>query len=701
MTAQTAEGTDDRDDGPPAVQPGARHGGFGDLQGDVRTVLTDARGAVNTGDGPQFNLHSDSISLLVASTAPELPVRQPIGIKAVMTRIEFLNRVFVRPAGFDLVEARLRPSGTTIVLTGESGSGRRAAAQMLLCPSPQDAASLRFLSSNDLVGDDRLTSEDVTDGDRLLLDVSDLDSSTFAQRQTDLVNCVSIVHEQRANLVILVPDRQERALHDDLKAHQVSFSSPDRWRVLASHLFEGFGLRLPRSGLRPADLEVLDRQPLRIVAQVAVHLDQFRDQSANPATWFSRAIEGLADHEDELTGLLHELDTVEQRTLLLTAAMLEGSSVDAIYFAERNLQKRIGYRSAVDGHRLAQPGITDRIRGLRDHLEILPDGTVRFSRIAFGPAVLAHFWDAYPDLRTPFARWVWGSSHWRAIEPEDRSAVALRFADQAARTNRLSDLFRLVESWSDAGRDEPRRLAVVIMAQVLLRDSTGQAARNQLYSWARAGNLTAALGRIVIELCTDVVAVSHLKQALIRLRWLASRPAVRAEARQAIVQLCGDNRALELFIHVLTDRDRFDAHLCRVVLAPDRLAPNADLSAALFIPRLRQKAVAAWRTALADLEPPDWNRAIFPWLTQHARLLAGGALDLAATLLTAVVDICEGRLASLALLYGANQAWLMQSHDLGPAARQSATAVERALASALADGSDRLQSIEGTRHETD
>lgn len=673
------------DASPPA--PAVRHGGVGDVDGAVRSIITDSRGAVHTGDGSQYVNNVQIASLLVstvASAEASSTTTQQLGMKPVQASLEFLQRVFVEPPAFNTVREHLR-SAKTVVLTGPPGSGRRTAAQLLLCPTPNDVAALTLLTSADLGGSERLTAGAVSEGERLLLDVSDLDSRGFAQCQNDLMNCMSIASRQRASLVILIPDTVDQHLQDDLLMHHRPIGRPDPWRVLASHLRYGFGLEISRSKVAKDDLSGLNRLPLRSVARVAVYLDQTRDQALTPADWFRNALAGLADQEQQVLSLLGELKTVEQRTILLSSAMLEAASADAIYFAEQALHHKLNFVPELQEHRLAQPGITDRLREVPDHIRLSED-SVRFVRPAFGEAVLNHFWDAYPDLRPLLARWVRTCPEWPAIQTEDRIAVATRFAVQAIRTSSLADLTFVAEDWVRVGRDETRRLAAEMMTRALLDDRTGPLARQYLYQQARNPKLTAALGRLVIELCRDVVAVGYSHQALIRLRWLADRDAVRSEAREAIVGLCADNRTLESFIHVLTDRDRFDPELGCHVLSPRRLAGGQVDLPPVLVPRLRDKAVEVWRRSLLPLDPAAWRTRIVPWLDEHLRLIESNDERSATALRQCLIEICAGRISRLAQLNTANEAWLALRGRAGSAqALTAAAAVEKAIARTFID----------------
>ncbi|WP_432938405.1 hypothetical protein ACQPXM_27200 [Kribbella sp. CA-253562] len=714
----TAEDLVRPDHGGPVEQPGqGRRGGVGDLSGDVRTVVSDPSGPLHSGDGSQFlnhgagsqNNHSGdgtqvnvSVGSFVLGALENLgsgpSIRQQIGLRGTADDIELLRAVFVPPHGFADLTERFRPPGSTVILSGPPGSGRRSAAKMLLCPTPEDVGALRLLAGEDLRGDERLTADDVTTDDRMLLDLSTQDESSIAQWEAEVRRCVGIAHQRKAHLVVLIPDRSDNGMHDDLKVHLVQIVRPEPWKVLEKHLGVA-DLRLSPSNVSVEDCKALSQLPLRGVAEVASLLAETRQQFDQDAAWFSSAMASSADHERAVVDLVSSLETVEQRTLLLTAAMLEDGRADAVFHAENRLQKALRYTAHSDQHRLAEEGFTDRLRAFRKTLKLSPDGAVGFVQLTFGTAVLTHFWDAYPDLREDFGWWVGDCHLWRATRPQDRLAVVLRFADQAARTGQLNELYKIVESWADNGRgEEPGRLAAHAMAQVLRHERAGQAARAQLYQWSRTSGLSVGLGRILVELCTEVVAAGHLKQALIRLWWLADRQVVRAEARRGIADLCAENRALEQFLQVLTDRERFNADLCRFVLSPERLASPWDRAAPVLVPRLAERVVRVWRTAVNDSDEEDWTSATRPWLRQYYRLSELGDNRRAAALLSRLIELCAGEVDRLSALFVMNRAWFRESGQMRTGSLDvAATAVVDAVHRSLGVAPDRLLRTERVR----
>jgi hypothetical protein len=681
----------------------ARQGGVGHIGTHHGAIITDPRGLTHAGTGHLLQNSTLNAGPVVNNYVTQRVVEAALGqqrsarLDAVISEIESLRAVFVRPVGFDQLQRRLELPGASLVLTGPSGSGRRTAAKILLYPSAGAASALRLLSKDDLTDQEPLSPDDITEGDRLLLDVSDVEEgAAFARLQNDLLRCVAITEQRKARLIILIPLHRDTLLHDDLRGLICRIKRPDSWQVLAAHL-RPFDLPVPdRSQVDSADLSDLEQLPLRSIAKVADLLRQAREQDGggDVRTWFRAALAATADHAEAVSTFVGGLESVEQRTLLLAAAMAEDGKTDTVFSAQNGLHRRLGYKVPVEIHRIAEPGITDRIRELDCFQTTEGFGRIRFRQLAFGQAVLAHFWDAYPDLRREFSDWVLGVGGWRAGTVRDKESVARRFTEQVARTASLSDLYRVVENWAERGRDEIR-LAAVILALVLNDERTDYEVRSQLYHWSRNPRIKPGLGSVLVSVCTNDLAIGHPKQALIRLRWLCDHPSPTAqEARAAISELCEDNRTLEQFLAVLTDRDRFDGELCRSIVTPRRLAGLAGRPSPLAVQRLAVKALETWRLALDGLTPADWSTAVSPWLEHHAVVLANESPAKAAMVRAAVIDLCNRQVELLAQLYSANRAWL-RSGEKADWRYAAAAAVEDAVRHALATKPVSFSSIEG------
>ncbi|TDW81407.1 hypothetical protein EV137_7411 [Kribbella pratensis] len=633
---------------------GTRQGGAGDIGGNVGGVVTDPSAPVNTGAGQQINYLGSYYAIHTLAADDELSSRRrPYGVAGTVEQIVRLRDIFVEPPGFAELAERVRKPGAAIVLSGMPGTGRRSAARILLCGSEGTPTPLRELSPDDLLDSGHLSAEAVAEGEALVVDVADVDDETFARLEVELRRCRALAESRHAHLVVIAHARQAELVLEDWHGMVVDLLRPDPWRVLTAHLRSG-SMILDRRKVREEDRAVFEHLPLREVARVAGNLlrDRQRDDIADR---FTRAVAAFVDHSDAVSALVAQRAGVEDRTLLLAAALLEGGSVDATFFAEEQLKESLRYRAEDPDHRLAQTGIVDRIARLTlegttgSRLRISDEGRVAFNQPAFGAAVLSHFWDAYPDLRAEFADWVGRFVESRRLSAGEGGLIAARFAEQVARTGSIHDLSKVVQAWALHGRDDLRELAVRTLETVLLDERSGNSIRSYLYKNSRNRKLPTRLGGVMVRVCATALLEIQPRQALIRLRWLSDHPSSTGlEARRAIVDVCADNAMLELFLTVLTDRERFDGTLFRAVVSPVRLTGGAP--APLENPRFADLVIGEWQALLADASDADWESAVAPWLDRHATLVSTDD-SIAELMLGAIVALCANDVRRLAQLY--------------------------------------------------
>lgn len=124
-----------------------------------------------------------------------------------------------------------------MLIAGPVGSGRQTAAQMLLCPPDSGHRSLRRLPDEpDDPTDAVLDDNQVAPGDRLLLDLSDINRELFERHQQRLPSFRDAVQHNDARLVVVLPHNQEHWLSDELRPLLVTIDQPDPLRVLRAHL---------------------------------------------------------------------------------------------------------------------------------------------------------------------------------------------------------------------------------------------------------------------------------------------------------------------------------------------------------------------------------------------------------------------------------------------------------------------------------
>lgn len=676
------------DDLPPEGQPPpptAPTNQVGDITGGVRTLLNESRGPVHAGTGHQYagTGHQYGIQGNIQGNVQvhihEALLRRSVRISIVAEQIEQLQKCFVEPAGFGKASALLERPGSAVLLNGPTGSGRQATAQMLLCPKGVPPSSLRMLPARTTAEDDHFALPDGSiAGERLLLDLSDLDSAEFAEQQVWIRTCVSVAAEAKASLVVVLPDSGLRYLVDDLASRLVTISKPDPRRVLQAHLL---AMDVTTGSVElPAELAAASMSRL---AQFARFIREARDVSpqAGLRDWINAALPGIRDHQDDLDAMWERCTSAPLRALLLSTALLENASSDSIFQAQQSLLRLIGYQpDAVTP--IERDGVIDQFRALGSDVVLTGERRARFKRIAMAEPVVSHFWDSYPDLRDGFAEWV-GSLAGRVDSTVEWTATLQRVTRSAARTGSVHGLFGVIEHWAKQPYEGIRSLAQLLLIQCMEDVHSAEQARRQLYLWSTNVRLDPSLAKLVIAVSSGMLISQYPSQALVRLTWLCrhGEAATARTAHQSVVSVCEDDRILRWFVQVLMNRERFDGELLRDVASPSRTTRSTGARPApIRDRRFTVVLVDSWRRALNLLTPEARMRAFIPWLDQHVLLRTSGHSREAESLVAVLLALCADDPPSLAALYGANRSWFAAAPaDLRTTRQPTAAQVERHL----------------------
>lgn len=192
-------------------------------------------------------------------------------------------------------------------------------------------------------------------------------------------------------------------------------------------------------------------------------------------------------------------------------AMLEDAPVVAVDHAERELLRITGCPEA-ETPRLERCHLFAQIRDL----DAAVNGELRvgFAKLAYGRAVLTHFWDGYPSLRQQLAQWVQGLAGLPQLTNEDRRCLADRFTDQSLRAGHIGDLLRTAGIWARHRKQSVRLLAYRMLATAVIDDRFGWFVRRRLYDWAGNRQLNSQQARIIIAICAGVLGRSYPDRAL-------------------------------------------------------------------------------------------------------------------------------------------------------------------------------------------
>lgn len=578
---------------------------------NVGTYVHESHGSVHGGEGPQYNFY-------VAAAAATSRLRDQAGGRprtiSRTDRIHLYQR-FVDPPHFARVREVLREA-RVVLLDGPPGSGRRAAALMLLHELPDSRGSLHELP--DTLDDSAASAFDaleVSTGDRLLLDLSEAEEARYVEMQRQLSAFRDRLGPLDAHLVVVLPRHLGYLLRDDLRHLSSEIGRPNGKRVLARHL-RCEDIEPTRSDLDNQDLRTyLARAPLHKVAALADGIRRHRDTDGADQHFPQWLAAALADEHDQAGQVAADIAAEQsgrRRALLLSLAMFHGSPPSTVLHATNALLKALSHPDD-ETPRLDRTDLYAEFTAVR--AEVDAEGLVSFALPGYDGAVRDHFWTYMPDVRRQLRDWFQDCMSSPGLGPAERKAAVARFAEQGLRCQRPEDLRALVERWarSDAAtRYVPD--AAQLLALGLSDDQHGRYFRQQIYDWSTAADTNEELRHVLVLVCSESMAPTHPDQALVRLHHLARRGQARtgATAREAVLSLArSENRLYELMLNRLSadkDRNTWAARDSTLFLA------LADPIRRVRSPRVRALLAQGWSAAL---HRPDewWAGHVSRWLS--------------------------------------------------------------------------------------
>ncbi|MFF2659362.1 hypothetical protein ACFVUH_18600 [Kitasatospora sp. NPDC058032] len=558
----------------------------------------------------------------------------------------WLQGRFVPPHGFGEARNRLAKPGTTVLLAGPPGSGRRTAAVMLLHDPDDPTTSFVELSFSP-------ENEDSTPpeaGDRLLLDLSGIAEEDYEAAQQQLYGYWGRVEQAGARMVAVLPSADQELLLPALRQLVIAIGRPRELAVLRRHL-EGKKVRLASDDLEGEELvATLRRFAMRDVQRFADVVARARaaDPAGPAAEWIRQALGALSDRSGEVAVKVAGLSSGQQRALLLTAAMLAGAPADAVF---HHTERLLGLVEHTPDERplLERSDLAERLKSLP--LEMDARGRIRFASLAYDGAVRTHFWTYLPWLRERLRQWVADlvEEPHPALVVQDRRRLVERFTEQSLRAADWKVLHVLAGEWAAEPQRSEEALAVLRLG--LDHDRYGAGFRSKIYEWA-IGQPSPALARVLARACGEVMARTHPDQALVRLHHLARRTGAKgpAEVRETLYELVRQDRRLYLkllsrFWDGLAARGETSADI-RLFLElvgeppPRRLAPDEALA-------------ATWAEVLAVARREQWVAAVHRWLS-----VARAQPQTGERLMDVLVTAATARPDRLTALYLTGREWV-------------------------------------------
>lgn len=625
---------------------------------DTESFLFDPQGPVHSGTGDQFN------RIFNLSMSAQRLMR---GLRTVASEyLSWLDRRFDTPGNFGRALDLLADNGN-VLLTGVPGSGRRAAALMLLHRMHDTLGTVRELEDSDASGASDgpvLDADTVDSGQRLLLDLSISEESNYRRRLGELSSFCTVVHERGAHLVVVLPHSRQHYLGSELRSSIVQIVRPNGRRVFQLHL-RNDGIGFTSEQLDTDELTEQLSEPMQHIANLAELVCLARESKPTQTFpyWLHEALAALTERGDQVAKQMTQLRSSQQRTLLLAAAMFSGAPADAVFDATSTLCKTIRHPED-ERPPLEREGLTEQLAEIDAKTD--DAGRVGFTLLAYDQAVRAHFWTNFPNLRDGFREWVKAAGKQRMLTSEERDTVVTRFAEQALRTDRPDDLRILAEHW--VRRTDPRRQssslpqAAKILAYGLDHERHGTFFRRQLYNWSKDPGLAQDLAQVVVRLCAEILAVAHPDQAVVRLHHIFRRQSGVAgmAARDALRDLVDHHRPLYRFLldRVMDGLRTPENAVADLVLFldladPTRLTDSARRTQPLIeSAAVRDRLVTGWKAVLTGMSSLHWADCVRNWLAA-----CENTPGLGEPLLDVLISAADGRHDLLNRLYVIARDW--------------------------------------------
>ncbi|TXJ70865.1 hypothetical protein E2C11_35240 [Streptomyces lavendulae] len=617
-----------------------------------RVTVNGPRGPVNNGEGHQYVFYGVGVDWMVRKGVESLRIVRE-------DRVRLADR-FAPPLGYRVAADRLEKPGSVVLLEAPPGSGRRAAAIMLLHGLGEDegagAEGVRFEELPATGNDEEPLAPG--EGDRFLLDLSAIaDEETYVEAQCLLAKRRTQVQGAGAHMVVVLPSGMNHAHSPELEPHTVSLGRPRGVTVITRYL------RMDRMPFGPADLgsedlqRLCDRSPMRELARLAGLVRTARDSGrfgADFAGWLDQAMHAVSDRAGEVGRQMATVCTAPERALLLATAMFEEAPSDTVYEAWHVLMRTVRHEEEAT----TELGRTDfGVRLTTLGIERAPDGRLRFERLAYADAVRTYFWANFPGTRDDLRDWIGHAAGLRGLTSDDRVNVVVRFGERSLAVGRPDHLFDLAIRWADSaiGASCDSR-AVAALELGLGHERLAGWFRRRIYECVRSGPLSRGLIRVLTAACFQSLGATHPDQAMVRLHYLAVRKGEAAdEARGALLDLAGrDRRSYRLLI----DRVRY-----RTLREPRGAEPHLHLLAELLKsnrapdPPPWPDLFLGWETVFSQPPTELWNPLVSSWLNAVAD---DSTREMA---LSVMVAAARGRPGALHRLYAIACDWA------GPAGR--------------------------------
>jgi hypothetical protein len=568
----------------------------GNVGGGVRVLTAGDHGVA---------LSAEHVSFLVGAD-DEILTRFNIGRTAKSWKLDGsgLWARFVPPEGYENAVMQLR-GHKVVLLTGEEGSGRSAAAMMALLAAagciPTTAEEraeagntasciIRDLPTFQEIQRDALNwpgPGEITPGERLRLHLPTAPASGSVIDGA-LQSLIKAVRDRSAWLAVVVSEEVLRMLPPEWDDFRVRLGRPDPAAVLARHLstvHERWPATDPhgetQSQIYAADSEgsltAISMEKIARVAQAAL-------PEGPPSHWLPAALQATVGNPARLVDELRENSgasrsasdgaAIEWRLRLAAVAMLEGATTAMVVRAERELVRACATsgRPADEEHPFAWDEADEwlgRVGAVRIEDATPGSSTVKFRRPVYGIAARRYLWIEHPHLVETYLNWfdrlAAGFPRTTEAGREMTVLLAARIAEQMLLSVDADGLLWLAEHWSRRSGAVYSTASALALRLGIENDGTAPRIRRQFYEWSRQ-EIHPGLARIVIRSCGGPLADTRPDMAVTRLlHFLGSAEDLVADAAaRSLVRLAereGNYRLVLERVLALTSTGRSPSYM--------------------------------------------------------------------------------------------------------------------------------------------
>ncbi|MGI5207471.1 hypothetical protein ACQEU6_38565 [Spirillospora sp. CA-108201] len=530
----------------------------------------------------------------------------------------WLRRRFVEPAGLSEARGILKASHT-VFIDGAPGSGRVAAAQILLQELQDDAGQLRELTPQEEENAPPIDHTHVGDGDLVWLDLSAITGPLWEEVRAELSSLRATVQERDAYLAIILPNKAA-TLEPAVARYRARIERPAVTDVLARYLqVEKIHRPTPLPPLRFLGTD-------RRMSDIPTYVDlicRARDEHREGgfAVWSEAAFTAWSGQAQDVAEQMTALATGQERALLIAVAMLHEAHADVVHRASAALLDKAEHPPE-DLPLLEHAFLDRRLHDIGARLA--PSGAVQFDKLDYDAAVRSYVWTHMPALHDTLQAWVVSTVNWPDLSaPEWRNLVE-RFTDLCLMHERygqtlVSLLNQLITSPNTGRKVEA---AAQILQRGLRDEKQGRFFRRQIYEWSRYTNISSQLADLIITACRDEMMVKYPAEALVRLHHLARRES-GTRAHDTLVALAKDApRLRRQMLARLTEsayepgKYSSDITLFLELADPGALTAPGRRNHALIAERaIRRQLAMGWTLVLARLPYEEWAPFARRWLS--------------------------------------------------------------------------------------